>query len=54
MSFWSDASPIVKVVIVGGGVGILLFVLMLTGTWPFDPYDGESVSDTQRGLQTGQ
>ena len=48
MSFWSDSSPIVKISVVVGVVG-----LVGLGAWQLmgggDPYEGETVSN-QRGL----
>ena len=49
MSFWSDASPIVKAAIVVGVIGIIIAGLAYLQVGPFDPYDGEQVGQT-RGL----
>ncbi len=50
MSFWSDASPIVKVAVVVGALGIIVFGMMFLQIPPFDPYDGEDIGN-QRGVQ---
>ena len=53
MSFWSDSSPIVKVAIVVGVIGIIISGLAYLQVGPFNPHDGEEVSQ-QRGLAPAQ
>lgn len=52
MSFWSDASPIVKGVIIVGAIGLVVGIMALAGIPPFDA--GESETTNQRGLQPAQ
>lgn len=50
MSFWSDASPMVKGAIVVGVVGLLYFLIAFVAGLP--PYGGtEDEATQQRGLE---
>ncbi len=52
MSFWDDASPVVKVAIVVGGVGLLYFgIAFAAGLPPFGGGVAEEGVTHQRGLQ---
>lgn len=54
MSFWSDASPIVKGAIVVGVVGaVYLLTARVAGFVPFTPETGEAEGTSQRGLPPG-
>ncbi len=48
MSFWSDASPIVKGAIAIGVVAALYFVVAFAAKWP--PFIKTEVTVQQRGL----
>jgi hypothetical protein len=50
MSFWSDASPIVKGVIIVGAIGLIIGVMALLNIPPFNPGVDEPTT-TERGLQ---
>ncbi|MEM7447822.1 MAG: hypothetical protein AAF355_06235 [Myxococcota bacterium] len=50
MSFWSDASPIVKGAIVGGGVCLVFAFWALLGLPPFST---EAETTQVRGIQPG-
>ena len=53
MSFWSDASPLVKGAIVVGALGIIVGIMMWTGVGPFNP-NSEDAATTERGLPPPQ
>lgn len=50
MSFWEDASPVVKGAIVVGVLGIIVAVMAWVGVPPFDAGPDEEVTQ-ERGLQ---
>ena len=51
MSFWSDASPVVKGAIIFGVVGLLYFgAAFVGGFFPFGSGHGEDVTQ-ERGIQ---
>ncbi len=52
MSFWSDASPIVKGAIIVGGLGLIYLLVAFVGGLP--PYGaGDEEVTQQRGLSAG-
>jgi hypothetical protein len=53
MSFWSEASPVVKAVIVLGAVGVVVAVLAMAGIGPVAAAGGEDTTNV-RGLSAGQ
>jgi hypothetical protein len=51
MSFWEEASPIVKISIIGGGAAIAYLVLAMLINLP--PYSENEEVTQQRGVQPG-
>lgn len=50
MSFWEDASPVVKGAIVIGALGLVYFGIALVAGWPPFPGDDPETTTQQRGL----